>query len=86
MEQVEEWGSVQRHADLRRLLVETIFAVCWNKLSHLTMLSPDGHLSLLLEEDPAVKRSSRVGRGMEGAGGTTEGVEGLLDLAIIFSG
>ena len=65
--------------------METIFTDCWDKLSQLTMLSPDGHLCLLLEEDPAVKRSSRVGRGVEGAGGTTEGVEGLLDLEIIFS-
>ena len=58
------------HSDLRQLRVETILADCWDKLSQLTMLSPDGHLCLLLKEDPAVKRSSRVGRGMEGAGGS----------------
>ena len=65
--------------------MENILADYWDKLSQLTILSPDGHLCLLLEEDPAVKSSSRVGRRVEGAGGTTEGVEGLLDLLIIFS-
>ena len=49
------------------------------------MLSPDRHICLLLEEDPAVKRSSMVGRGVEGAGSTTEGVEDLLDLGMIIS-
>ena len=55
--------------------METIFVDCWYKLSQLTMLSKDRHLCLLLKEDAAVKRSSRVGRGMERAGGTTEGLE-----------
>ena len=46
--------------------METIFVDCWYKLSQLSMLSKDRHLCLLLKEDAAVKRSSRVGIGMEG--------------------
>jgi len=57
-------------------------------LSQLIMLSTDGLLLLLVLADPPLvftdppprKRSSTVGRGVEGAGGTTVGVEGLLDL------
>lgn len=57
-------------------------------LSQLIMLSTDGLLLLLVLADPTLvftdppprKRSSTVGRGVEGAGGTTVGVEGLLDL------
>jgi hypothetical protein len=50
---------VQRHANLRQLKLETIFADCWSKLS------PDGDGG-----GSCCECSSRVGRWMEGAGGT----------------
>lgn len=85
--QVAAWGSVHMQADRWQFWVETDL-VDLAVLSQLIMLSTDGLLLLLVLADPPLvftnppprKRSSTVGRGVEGAGGTTVGVEGLLDL------
>ena len=90
LEQVEVWGSVHKQADLWQLEVETSLVDCgagWSRLSQLSMLFPDGILCflasdgcLLPEDPPAVNRSSSVGRGVDGGGGTTTGIDGRLDL------